>query len=197
MKRAVLMVGVLSMAAVGFGAEDDSPLVRLDSRITAELVSDRLHDASKAFVRVMWEDYRKAHLTPMEDGPARAVFGKMPDVQTYDEYLGTFGRGDDPSRAFLEILKDAAGRYYVKRGELTIPAVPRNKSIIFTMGDVVPSRIPQFGNKPYCTLEMFMIVRTGEEFFLGDPSTPPDKWMPLSKLAEKPHSDQAMDSANE
>lgn len=67
----------------------------------------------------------------------------------------------------------------------TIPAVQRNKTVVFTTGDVVYSSMPTLADKPYCTLEMYMVIQTGGKFFFGSPSTQADKWMPLSKVKKQ------------
>lgn len=155
--------------------------MELDAEISKSLATDKWNYASKTFVRILWEDYRKTHLNPSKETSSRSVFGKMPDVERYNDYLGAFGRGADATRAFLEITEDGNGRFHVKLEGHTIPAVQRNKTVVFTTGDVVYSSMPRLSDKPYCTLEMYMVIRTGGKFFFGSPSTPPDKWLPLSK----------------
>lgn len=182
MNRISQTVIALCLALPVFAAADENPLSKLDSEIAASLASEKWDYASKAFVRVLWDDYRKAHLSPTGDRSARSVFGKMPEVEKYEEYIGIFGRGADASRPFLEIVQDSTGRFHVKLEGHTFPSVMRNKSIVFTTGDVVYSHMPQLASKPYCTLELFMVIRTGGSFFFAGPSTPPEKWTPLSKL---------------
>jgi len=184
MNRISHMLLVLLLAVPAFAADGDDALSELDAKISKGLANEKWHPASKTFVRVLWEDYRKAHISRTEDRSTRSISGKRPEVEQYGEYLGAFGRGVDASRPVIEIVNDDAGRYYVKLEGHTIPSVTRNKTILFTTGDVVHANIVQLADKPYCTLEMYLVIRTGGKFFLAAPSAPPEKWMPLSKLKE-------------
>ena len=181
----LLAIPLIGLVTTALAADRQDPLAELDGKITKSLASDKWNDASKAFVRALWEDYRKAHLVPAKGKSTRSIFGKMPDVEQYEDYLGTFGRGADSDRPYFEITKDESGGFNVKLEGHTIPAVQRNKTVVFTTGDVVYSSMPTLSEKPYCTLEMYMVIRTEGKFFFGSPSTPPDKWMPLSKLKKK------------
>jgi hypothetical protein len=182
MKRISCLTVAMVLATVALAAEHQNPFVELDAKITESLTSDKWNYASKTFVRVLWEDYRKAHLNPVKETSFRGVFGKMPDVEKFQDYLGAFGRGADATRPFLEITEDKDGRFHVELEGHTIPAVQRSKTVVFTTGDVVYSSMPTLADKPYCTLEIYMVIRTEGKFFFGSPSMPPDKWMPLSKL---------------
>jgi hypothetical protein len=165
------------------GEEEKEGLDRLESEITQSLAGDRWHPASKAFVRALWEDYRKAHLNPKSGHSTRSLHGEMPDVESYDEYVGAFARRASARRPFVEVTR-SEGRFFVKLEGHTIPAVPRNKCIFFTTGDVVYSRLPAFGEKPYCTLEMFLIMRSEDTFLFGSPGRPPAKWLELHRVSE-------------
>lgn len=153
----------------------------LDAKIQRNLANDKWNEASKTFVAALWQDYRAAHLDPSKEATGRVTLGKEPDVQQYDDYLGTYVRGADSAHPFLEVVKDEADGFHVKIEGHTIPAVLIGKTVVFTSGDVVHSPLPSLAAKPYCTLEMFVIIRTEGKLFFGSPSVPPDKWMPLSK----------------
>jgi hypothetical protein len=184
MKRMICLAIAITigLGTNALAADKQGPLAELDGKITKSLASDKWDDASKAFVRALWKDYQKAHLVPAKDKSTRSIFGKMPDVKHYEDYLGAFGRGADSDGPFLEIKKDESGGCIVKLEGHSIPAVQRNKTVVFTTGDVVYSSMPTLSDKPYCTLEMYMVIRTGNKFFFGSPSAPPDKWIPLTQL---------------
>ena len=193
MKRMVCLAITIGLVMTALAADKQDPLAELDGKITKSLTSDKWNYASKTFVRVLWEDYRKAHLNAPMETSTGSISGKMPDVKQYEDYIGAFGRGADADHPFLEIARDEAGRFGVKLEGHTIPAVQRNKTVVFTTGDVVYSSMPTLSEKPYCTLEIYMVIRTGGKFFFGSPTMPPDKWMPLSKLKMKQDSNKAID----
>jgi hypothetical protein len=180
MRTCIIMVAVL-MAGVVSAADDRSALSELDAKIAKGMSSDTWNEASKAFVGALWRDYRNAHLTVGQDKTTRDVFGKMPDVQNPDDYQGCYTRGKNANRPFLSVSRAEGGRLFVDLEGHHIPAVYRNKSIIFTTGDLVYSQIPMFGAKPYCTLEMFMVLRTEGKFYCASPGTRPEKWVELSR----------------
>ena len=184
MKRIACLAVSIIVVTAALAAEKGPELDAVDREITQKLAHDKWDDASKAFVRALWEDFQEAHLGKPEGTSTRGIFGKMPDVEKYDDYLGAFGRGANATRPFVEITRDEDGRFFVKLERQTLPAVRRNKIIVFTTGDVIYSSMPTFGDKPYCTLEMFMIIRTDGKFFFAGPSTTPDQWAPLSKLSK-------------
>lgn len=163
------------------GQDKKDPLTELESEITQSLSSERWDPAGKAFVRARWEDYRRAHLNPKSGDSTHSMFGKMPDVESYEDYVGAFARRAAARRPFVEVTR-SEGKFFVKLEGHTIPAVPHNKSIFFTTGDIVHSRLPAFGEKPYCTLEMFLIMRSDGTLYFGSPAMPPEKWMELHKM---------------
>lgn len=178
-----LLVSTLGIAALADGQQDDSTAT-LDAKITQKLAHEQWDDASKAFVRVLWEDYRRAHLDPSNDGSRRSVAGKMPDVTNYDDYVGSYMRD---GRLCLQIMKDEKGRFFMGP-QMMFPAVCTNGLILWTTGDVVYSPIPQIAKKPYCELEMGMLLRVAGEFYLADIGALPKQWVKLTKAdaAEAP-----------
>lgn len=167
------------------GADAGNPLSKLDEKIHRNLANEKWSPASKTFVGVLWEDFRNAYQHPAEETGTRSIFGKMPEIADYEDYLGAFGRGQDSKKPFIAIVKDEGGKFQIKLEGHTVPAVQKNKTVVFTTGDVIHSAIPTFSEKPYCTLEMYFIVRTEGQFYFGSPSTLPDQWIPLSKLKQE------------
>jgi hypothetical protein len=176
---------ILCLATSAFAVETDPGLSELDAKISASLARDIWDEAAKTFVRAIWKDYRDAHQSAVEDKSTHSIAGKLPEVQKYDDYLGTFSMDSDASRKSLEIMSDKAGRFYVKLEGHTIPAVLRNKTVVFTTGDVVDSCVPQLAEKRYCNLEFFVVIRTEGKLFLANPNAPPEKWTVLSKRETK------------
>lgn len=184
MRVLIIIVGVL-MAGVASAAEDRDALSELDGKITKGLSLDKWDEASKVFVDALWSDYKIAHRSVNHDGPVRGIFGKMPDVRNPDEYQGVYTGGKDGNRPFLSISKTDDGRFFVDLEGHRIPAVYRNGSIIFTTGDIVYSELPTFGAKAYCTLEMYMVLRTDGKFYFASPGTRPEEWMELLRSDPK------------
>jgi hypothetical protein len=192
MKVLMMAAAVLIASASAAAAEEKNAFSELDAKITKNLSSKNWNEASKAFVRAMWTDYKNAHINAATDGVTRSIQGKMPDVQSADDYVGDYSRGRDGHRTFMSISKSEDGRFFVEADRHRIPAVVRNRCVIFTTGDVVYSSIPAFGDKPYCSLEMLMVVGTGGKLYFASPGTPPDKWREVSKRdVKKPVSDKA------
>lgn len=183
--RAWITVVAVLMTGVASAANDRDALSELDAKIAKGLSSDQWSDASKAFAGALWRDYKNAYMNAPQDDTTKSIFGRMPDVQNPDEYPGTYVRGKNGNRVFMSIGKAEDGRFFVDIERHRIPAVYRNRSIIFTTGDIVYSRIPMFGAKPYCTLEMFMVLRVKGKTYFASPGTPPEKWMELSETDMK------------
>lgn len=64
MKRIVYLTVTMILVTASLAAEKQDPLTELEAKITRSLAEDKWDYASKTFVRVLWEDYRKAHLAP-------------------------------------------------------------------------------------------------------------------------------------
>jgi len=184
------------LATTALAAEKQDPLAELDAKITKSLAGDKWNHASKVFVREMWKDYRKAYTLSATEESVRSIAGELPDVEQYEDYLGAFGREADSNHPFLEITEDKAGRFHVKLEGHTIPAVLKNKTVVFTTGDVVYSRKPRLAEKPYCTLELFMVIQTEGKFFIASPSASPDQWTPLSKIKVQRDASNRMEHKN-
>ncbi len=166
----LVLVGMTSIAA----DKNQDVFSELDGKIAGHLAREKWHYASRTFVRIVWEDYKRAHLELPKDV----------DVVTYDGYVGSFRRADK-NKDFITISKSESGRYFVALEGHRIPAVARKKRVIFTTGDVVYSSIPTFANKPYCTLEIFIVRRVDGKYFLARPRMPRDRWVGLSRVKEK------------
>lgn len=183
---AVILCSTVSVFAKDKVVSDKDPLTELDTKVTRQLGEEKWDNASKMFLLNLWEDYRKAFGNPTPPNRSRSIAGKSPRVKSYDEYLGAYKRDRKSPAPFFEITKDDAGRFYVKLEKHVIPAVLRNQMVVFTTGDVVYSSTPQLGKKPYCTLEIFMIVRSKDgNFYFCSPRTTRDNWGPPLVKVEK------------
>ena len=185
MRCVAMMLVVGGALGVARAEEAESVFSELDRKITAQLDGEAWHYASKTFVRVFWEDYKKAHLDPGRDTSIQSVFGTKPEAESYDEYLGSFDHGSDAEQAFLEVTKSRAGRFFVKLEGHSIPAVARNKCIVFTTGDVVYSPMPPLGGKPYCAIEVYMLLLARGKFYLATPLSSPDQWIEVSRIKKR------------
>ena len=158
--------------------DDGTGFDKWDAKIThAFQQKDRFSKASETYVKAIWEDYKRAHKLNRQEMSARIIYGVMPDIKSYDQYVGKYRRRDDPKgRVFIEVVKTVGGRYAVKAGEHRILAVAANKCIIFTTGDVVYSPFPQLGSAPYATLETVILVRSrGKTYMVGVGEKPTEK----------------------
>jgi hypothetical protein len=156
----------------------------LDAKIAKSVASDSWNGASREFVRIVWEDYRKAHINPPKSG--WIGLSRRSDAESLDMYIGAFrSKPEVEVPVALEISKSESGRFFVEIEGYEIPAVIVNHCIAFTTGDVVYSAMPQLASKPYCTLEMFVVILTEGKFYLASPLSPPDTWRLLSKLEDK------------
>jgi hypothetical protein len=184
MRRVICCIAAFTFAVHAFAAEKESALSQLDKKVIQSLATDKWDDASRTFVLSLWEDYKEAHLNPGENIASRSsLFGKMPTGRDYGQYTGTFvDSGGAASRRRLHVMKDEKGRFSVTLEGHTIPAVTWNGCIVFTTGDVIHPCLPGLSEKPYCTLEMFMVISTDDGFYFGSPGMPPDKWLNVSKL---------------
>jgi len=154
-----------------FAKEKEDSFAELDGKISKSLSRDK------------WDDYKKSHLNPEDDKGGHSISGKMSSAENYDEYIGKFARGEVESE-FIEITKSKEGRYFVGLEGHTIPAVANNKCIFFTTGDVVYSALPRLGNKPYCDLEMGMVILVKDTYYFGSPGSSAKMWMKLSLIKE-------------
>lgn len=176
------VISCFTLLALAGQRQDD--MKELDAKIARNLASDSWNGASREFVRIVWEDYKKAHINPPKNG--WIGLGRRPDAESLDMYIGAFrSKPEGEVPVALEISKSESGRFFVEVEGHRIPAVIVNHCIAFTTGDVVYSAVPQLANKPYCTLEMFVVILTEDKFFLASPLSPPETWRPLSKLEEK------------
>lgn len=165
-------------------AETQAALAELDAKIRKGLAKDKWNETSRTNARKLWEEYCAAYIDPLKQPVTRSTFGKIADVKEYDDYLGTYGREPRPDLPFIKVTKDEAGRFHVELEGHTIPAVLSNKTVVFTTGDIVYAPQPSLSDKPSCTLEMMMLIRTDGQFFLGSPSAPPERWLLLSKITK-------------
>lgn len=124
------------------------------------------------------EGFSDAHEQGIPEKNSRSSIGKrIPQITSYRDYVGKFRRPTDkPDRVFVEVLQSEDGRFSVVLEGQDFPAVARNGVLLFTTGDVVYSPLPQLGEKPYATLEMFQLVRFDDGFqFLSLGQTPSEQ----------------------
>jgi hypothetical protein len=169
---------VFSSAAV-LAAGPADPLLELQDRIAAQLADEKWNEAGKAFVRALVQDYSSAHLSSDANGVAACSLSRSPDVASLDEYVGSYSLAWGSQNRSLRVTKSEVGRFFVDLDGRHIPAVARNRTIVFTTGDVVCSDVATVGAKPYCTLEMFTVLRTGGRFYLAALATHPETWIEM------------------
>jgi len=182
MKRIIFSLIIMLLLTVMVAAADLDPVTRLENEIFTSLANERWDSSSKSFVHSIWDDYKQAHLNPIESGIIHSITGKIPDIEDCNQYLGNYMREPNSTRSFIEIEKDEKNRFYIKLEGHKFPAVLRNKCVIFTTGDIIYSKIPQFGEKPYCTLEMFIVIHTEGKFYCASPESTPDTWLEITKI---------------
>ncbi len=159
---------------------------KLNKKIIRQLKSEKWNYASRTFIRVLWDDYKRAHENTQPELSATSIHGKLPDIQDYAQYVGLFKRDQKKTtKAFLKIKKSEKGRFFVELTRNSYPAVAINKSIMFTAGKIMQSSLPRFAVKPYCTLRIFTIARIDGKYFFFSLESPPSKWLELFKDVEK------------
>ncbi|KPK76227.1 MAG: hypothetical protein AMJ79_07425 [Phycisphaerae bacterium SM23_30] len=183
----LLVVAALLLAAVVSAASRQDVVSKLESKIKGQLAEETWDYAGKTFLRVLWEDYKKAHLNPEEDvpGSGHSISGKKPQAESFDQYIGIYNRSADLDASFIEVTKSPQDRFFVALEGHNIPAVAHNKCIFFITGDVVYSTLPRLAEKPYCQLEMFMLIFTDGKYYLGSPMSSVDGWIELVKKTEE------------
>ena len=181
MKNIAVLIVISLVCTSIVSAEESDPVTKLESKILKNLEDEQWNSFSKDFVFNMWNEYRQAHLYTRKSQVTRSISGKRPDISDYNEYLGTFTRDPNSTRIFIEITKNSQGHFFVNLEENKIPAALTNDCVIFTTGDIVYSKKPQFGEKPYCTLEMIMVIRTNGKFYIASQESSSDQWMEITK----------------
>jgi hypothetical protein len=153
----------------------------LDTKIASQLAKGQWNTASITFVHVLWQDYINAHLNTDGDTVVNSIKGKLPDVTNPDVYIGNYRAIFNGQEKFLKISKSDAGRFFVELEGHRIPAVLKNGCVIFTTGDIVNSEIPSLADKPYCKLEMYIVLSTGGRFYLTLLDAPANEWLEIVK----------------
>jgi hypothetical protein len=163
-----------SFASAGEQAAPD-PFQELDATIAKSLERDKFSQASRDFLKVLWQEYKEAFQKNERrmDWHGGGEKAGAPDIKTYAEYVGRYARADrEPAAPFIEVTTDAGGRFRVKLEGHTIPAVAWNRGILFTTGNIVYSDLPDLGSKPHATMEMVVITLYEGQFVLASPQTP-------------------------
>ena len=135
MKRiyAGVVLGCLLLTANLLAAEVDTTdtFSKLNKKIIRQLKIDRWDYTSRMFVRVLWDDYKRAHENTQPELSATSIHGKLPDIQDYAQYVGLFKRDQKKTtKEFCKIKKSEKGRFFVELAVYRYPAVAINKSII-------------------------------------------------------------------
>ena len=160
---------------------------KLDDKINKALLNNTWDYVGKTFVRALWDDLKRAHENTKPELTSKRIHGKTPDIQDYSQYLGVYTRDNKKTtKAFLEIKKSDKGTFFVELAGYNYPAVATGKSIVFTTGTITSSStIPQFAEKPYCMLVIYMISRIEGKYFFLATDAAPGKWVELFKDVEK------------
>ncbi|HUU41635.1 MAG TPA: hypothetical protein VMW42_11895 [Desulfatiglandales bacterium] len=188
----VIVLGCLLLTTSLFAADVDNDKVsmfrKLDDKINKELNNDKWNYASRAFVQVLWDNYKQAHENTKPELSEARIYGKSPDIQDYSQYVGAYTRDKEktPNKVFLEIKKSDKGTFFVELAGYSFPAVATGKSIVFANGTIASSpTLPQFAAKPYCMLKIFTIARIDGKYFFFSLDAPPGEWLEIFKDVEK------------
>ncbi len=174
-----LTLNLVFGSATVLAAGPADPLLELRDRINAQLADEKWNEAGKAFVLALVQDYCSAHLSSDASGTAVCGTSRSPDVASLDEYIGSYSLPWGSRNRSLQVTKSEAGRFVVDLDGRRLPAVARNRSIVFTTGEVVCSDVATVGAKPYCTLEMLTLLRTGGRLYLAALAMHPETWVEL------------------
>jgi hypothetical protein len=183
------MLSCLLLTTSLFAADLDSVSMfrKLDDKVSLQMRNKQWDYASKAFVRILWDDYKQAHENTKPELSAIKIHGKTPDIQDYNQYLGAYTRDKEKTdKVFLEIKKSDKDTFFVELAGYGYPAVATGNSIVFSNGTVEASpTLPRFAAHPYCTLKIFTITRIDGKYFFLSADDPPDKWLEIFKNVEK------------
>jgi len=147
----------------------ESPLAHADALIKWECEeSGKWNEATIAFVRTLWADFRSAYQNPDDCGSACEVEGLKPSARSYDEYVGSYlpiERGSVPAFA---IRKGVDGLFMMVVEDRALPVVCRNARLLIASGDVIPSAFAGLGRRLYGELEVWtLILAEGKYHFLA------------------------------
>jgi len=150
------------------------------AKIQKSLESDRWHRGSAEFVAALWKDFATAHIEKKQLLAGRSTSARaIPDIKTYDDYLGTY------SRRSLKVTRGKDGRLFVHFGPIAMPAVAAGRMILFTTGDLVYSTMPQIGDKPYATLELYCLARINGQYHVFFPHEGPTEKNKIELLSNQ------------
>jgi hypothetical protein len=179
----LLLLGASLLPAAHAEDTADAEFAKIDKKVNTNIDRKDWSPASREFVKALWAEYRQAHLKN-EQKMSYSGRGKlMPTIQSYNQYLGRYTMKGERG-AFLEVINDEQGRYFVQLEGHRIPAVAWNKMILFTTGDVVNSKLPDLGSNVHATLEFFVLARSSDDYFFSAPGEPLDAGRKLVKLPD-------------
>jgi hypothetical protein len=143
-------------------------LKALDEKIAKNLKRGKWSRPSAALVEELWKEYKRAWMANRRPSGGGGSPKMQADVKHYAEYVGSYFKSAEREGAVLvEVFTDPEGRFVVKIEGHEIPAVAHNKTILFTTGDVVHSRLPALGARPHATLEYLIVTRVGGQYYLA------------------------------
>jgi len=187
-----MVLGCLLLTANLFAADINNDKVsvfsKLDDKINKELNNDKWHYFSRAFVRVFWDDYKRAHENANPELSGTRIFGKSSDIKDYGQYVGAYSRDKEktPAKAYLEIKKSNKGTFFVDLAGYSYPAIATNKSIMCATGLIGYSpSLPKLAARPYCILKMYSITRIDSKYFFFSLDAAPGEWLEIFKIVEK------------
>ncbi len=144
-------------------AEPNEPNIfsELDKVFTKRVNDKHWGESSKELAKVMWRDFKAAHIESKQVTTPRNITDFEVDVNSYDEYIGRYTEaGSEKHKEYLEITKDEHGRFFVSGDDKKWPAVTANKLILFSNGTLTYLPIPRFGDKYYGVLEIYAVGRS-------------------------------------
>jgi len=148
----------------------------LEGTINWQLENEDWHEASKAYIRAIWNDFKSAYTENRQDLSLKPGPGRHPDAQDYDEFVGKYAAPRSAENPLsLEITKTPEGRFLVKFQGHEYPAVAVNRTIVFVTGFVSHSPMPKLGKSPYAELNFKIVVRYGGRYYMHSPGTPAGK----------------------
>ncbi len=177
---------ILTLVLVVWGGsrltgQPQEDFAELDAKISRQLAENTWNEASKTFIRALWQDYMSAHFNIIVNPLTKGTLGALPDVADPNDYLGDYRKTENEQTPFLRIGKSDAGSFFAEFRGYRVPAVVRNRSLLFTTGNIVYAGIPAMTGKPYGKLRLYVVLRTGGKFYLASPGAPVETWTELSR----------------
>lgn len=158
---------------------DNKSIARIAGKIEKALKSDRWHQGSTDFAATIWKDFAHAHVEKAAVPAEHRIAGHEIDIKSYDEYLGTYGKQK------LTVVREKNNRFFVQLGQEIMPAVAIRGMILVATGDLATSLMPQLGDKPYATLEIYCLARVKGEYYLFHAHEKPTEFHRIKRLTKE------------